>query len=82
MYIKEIERNRTERVNEYGVKIVNRLVELQYRFDTTGKIHSKEFYWYRDTIQTNGEKFTATAAHYKQYAAMLRAMNRYHFEQP
>lgn len=76
----KIEIKRAERVNEYGVKIINRLVEVRTIFKSTGKVHSKEYFWERDTIQRNGDKYTAQVEHFKQYAAMQRAMNRYHFD--
>lgn len=75
----DVEITRSEKVNEYGVKTVNRLIEHQKVFPD-GKIYSKEYTWMQDMVQSDGDIFTHCIAHYKRFKTMQNCMEQYNFE--
>lgn len=79
MTTKEVELKRTQKVNEHGVTIINRLVEYQKLF-SNGKVYSKEYSWKQDMITSDGSKFTHQVASYKRLSFMEKSMEKYNFE--
>ena len=68
---------RAERINEYGVKIVNELVVLKKVYndkDGNEKVLEQEFVWYEKT----GD-FTRTFCIYKREKKMREKMEKYNF---
>jgi hypothetical protein len=74
----QVELKRAEKVNEYGVKIVNRLVECR-SVCSSGQEFGGDYYWYQDVIQPNNDKMTSQQAHYKRFAIMQDCMNLFNF---
>lgn len=76
---REVEIKRVEKVNEYEVTIINRLIEYQKLF-SDGKVYSKEYSWKQDMIQPDGHKSTRQMASYKRLSSMEKSMEKYNFE--